>query len=284
MSAFDSSFGTIDIEGGLHGIAGGSDETVVLLHGWPATSRSWRAVMPLLTEAGYRVLAVDTPGLGESAASSGGYSKRALAEAIHNDLARHGVTRFHLAGHDLGGQIAYALAQLHPDAVASLAILEIVLAGHAGWADLPVWHFGFHQVPGLAEALTAGRERVYLDFFYTAHLGRAGAITEADKEDFVAAYARPDAMRRGFEYYRAFSTDEADNKHWLTEGRMLPMPVLWLGGALSLGDLLAAQLKPVARDLQGAVIPGAGHWLPLEDPEAVARYLLALYRRMEGRG
>ncbi|MGH9898324.1 MAG: alpha/beta fold hydrolase, partial [Pyrinomonadaceae bacterium] len=68
----------------LHYVAGGptNGQMVVLLHGWPQTWYTWRRVMPALTEAGYRVVAVDYRGAGESEKPAGGYDKATMTADI----------------------------------------------------------------------------------------------------------------------------------------------------------------------------------------------------------
>ena len=64
----------------------------------------------------------------------------------------------------------------------------------------------------LPEALTAGKEKEYLSWFYTPFAYNPYAITQADVDEYVRHYSAPGGMRAGFEYYRAFPITEEQNK------------------------------------------------------------------------
>lgn len=107
----------------------GHEPTVLMIHGLPGTAADFDAATPLI--AGQRVIAIDRPGFGFS---SGGYFPidRQL-EAIHDLLARLGVSRVLIAGHSYGGTIALAYAERHPGAVAGLVLIDAAAAcAHTG--------------------------------------------------------------------------------------------------------------------------------------------------------
>ena len=165
----------------LSGPQGASTAPVVLLHGWPETWYEWRHVIPALARE-RQVVAPDLRGLGDSSRPLDGYDKRTVAEDVWRLVGGLlGFTRFHLVGHDWGGPVAFALASAHPDAVATLAILDVVIPGDGG--DFSQggrrWHHAFHMTPDLPEGLVAGRERLYLSWFYRHFSWRPDAIPEA---------------------------------------------------------------------------------------------------------
>ena len=100
----------------LHYVIGGTGPAIVLLHGWPQTWFMWRDVLPGLMQH-YRVVAVDMRGLGDSSRPAMGYDTKTVAQDIwrlmHDVL---GEKQFHVAAHDWGGPVAYALAAQHRDA------------------------------------------------------------------------------------------------------------------------------------------------------------------------
>ncbi len=261
----------------LHYVVGGKGDPVVLLHGWPTTWYEWRRIMPTLAES-YTVIAPDLRGLGDSQRPTSGYDKRTLAEDIHQLVHQLGYQRIFLVGHDLGGQVAYAYASAYPQNVLRLAILEVPIPGLTGWEEIKarLWHFAFHAVPNLPEALVTGKERIYLSWFYQHSTYNADAITDLEIDEYLRTYSSPEALHAGFEYYRAFPEDARQNKEY--SKTKLQMPVLALGGEMSLKDLPLRQLQAVASDARGGVIKRCGHWIPNECPDYLAQQLLSFFR------
>ncbi len=260
----------------------GSGVPVVLLHGWPQTSHEWRKVIPLLAPR-YRLIVPDLPGLGDSSIPRDGYDKKTIAGDVVEMSEQLQLERFHLVGHDWGGPIAFALACAIPDAVRSLAILDVTIPGIG--PDISQggrrWHHAFHMTPDLPEALTQGRERDYLGWFYKAFCWQRGAISEADVDEYLRCYTKPGSMRAGFAYYRNLPQDKADNREILESGFRLPMPVLALGGARTeargrAGEPLES-LRAIATDVRGGSIPDCGHFIPEEQPELLAEQLLGFF-------
>jgi pimeloyl-ACP methyl ester carboxylesterase len=147
------------------GHGAGAVETVLLVHGYGASSASWRPIVPRLAER-FRVLVVDLPGFGQSDRREGDYSPAALADALAEILDRKGVARAHVVGHSWGSSVVLAFAERHRDKLDRLAILS-------GWIYdeqlLPMMRWA--RVPGLGELLfalfypAAIGERMYLNFY-----------------------------------------------------------------------------------------------------------------------
>lgn len=273
----------------LHYVTAGRGPPVVLIHGWPQTWYEWRHTIPALAET-YTVIAPDMRGLGDSSRPLSGYDKRTIGNDIWRLVSEKlGYDRFLLVGHDWGGPTAYAIAADHPDAVEKLVIVDVVIPGSGG--DFSQggrrWHHQFHITPDLPEALTEGRERVYLQWFYQTFAYYPGAISDADIDEFVRTYRQPGAMRAGFSLYRALEQDAAVNAAQLASGFRLPMPVLAIGGGCSYphargrGTEPEESLRQVAVDVRGAVVPDCGHFVPEEQPEIFNRLLLEFFA---GRG
>ena len=261
----------------LHYVTAGRGPAVVLLHGWPQTWYMWRNVIPGLAGR-YRVVAPDLRGLGDSSRPVGGYDKKTLAQdvwrLVHDVL---GEDELFVVGHDWGGPTAFAIAAQHRDAVKRLAIIDVPLPGDG----TPVmfanrWHHGLHWELDFPEALTAGREDIYLGFFYRNWGGRPDAISAEAEREYLRAYRQPGAMRAGFNLYRATPQDVADNQAFLSEGK-LKMPVLCYGGALGRGTLAIESWRRIAEDVRGGVVEDCGHWIPEERPEWVVEQLLAFF-------
>lgn len=267
----------------MHYVTAGAGTPVVLLHGWPSTWYEWRHVIGRLTP-GWRVIAPDLRGLGDTSRPPAGYDKQTVAGDVRELVGHLGIGRFHLVGHDWGGPTAFALASQMPEAVRTLAIVDVTVPGLG--PDISQggrrWHHLFHRTPDLPEALVAGRERLYLSWFYSEFSWQRGAITDADIDEYVRTYRKPGALRAGFSYYRAASEDAEANLRLQEAGFRLPMPVLALGGARTearaRGMEPAESLACIADRVEGGVIPESGHFVPEEQPDALVDRLLRFWQ------
>jgi pimeloyl-ACP methyl ester carboxylesterase len=281
--ASEYTHGMADVEPGvrLHYVtAGDGNRTIVLLHGFPQTWWEWHPVIPTFVNAGFRVVAPDYRGAGQSSRPAGGYDKRTVAHDIRRLLTEH----LHIldpvavVGHDIGLMVGYAYAQAYRGAVSHLAVIDAPLPGTAVFdrlrSDPRVWHFAFHGARDVAEMLVAGRERPYLRAFFDARVFDPSAITAEDFEIYVSAYSAPGAMRAGFELYRAFDRDAEDNRVALARHGKLTIPVLAVGGTISTsGSLVEEMMREVADDVTGVRVPRTAHWVPEENPAALATAL-----------
>jgi len=263
----------------LHYVRGGSGAPLVLLHGWPQTWYEWRLVMPTLAER-YDVIVPSLRGVGGSSRPSpaAGYDAQTMAVDIRELLRGLGLDKANIVGHDIGMLVAYAYAATYPEDVLKLVIMEGVLLGiepmTTDFSRFPrAWNFGFNMTPKLPEQLTAGRERVFFDFFFDYISAHPEAITEEARKEYTRAYSEPDAMSAGFEWYRAFPQDMS---FIVTNSRRkLEMPVLGLGGATCMGDFMVPMLKQVAEDVRGHTFADCGHYPPEEKPQELVEQLFA---------
>lgn len=115
----DFSF-TIDVAGSISG------EPVLLLHGFPETRHMWRALVAALGARGFRAIAPDQRGYSAGArpAATEAYAVEHLLGDALGLMEALGAPRFHLVGHDWGGQLAWLLAAHHGDRLRSLSVLS----------------------------------------------------------------------------------------------------------------------------------------------------------------
>jgi pimeloyl-ACP methyl ester carboxylesterase len=146
-------------------------------------------------------------------------------------------------------------------------------------ADPRVGQFAFHNVRDVPEMLVAGRERLYLQTFFTARFYDPSAIDEDEIDIYASAYATPGGMRAGFELYRAFDRDIRDVRDGLSTKGKLAIPVLAVGGEISTtGPLMAPMMREVAANVSELRVPRTGHWIAEENPEDFLNGLLEFLR------
>jgi pimeloyl-ACP methyl ester carboxylesterase len=253
----------------LHYLSAGAGDPVVLLHGYAQTSHMWRPLLPELAKT-HTVIAVDLRGAGQSSTPATGYTKVEMAQDIHTLVRKLGYDRIRIAGHDIGLMVAYAYAAQYPTEVDRIALLDAFLPGVGKWRDVwlmrDLWHFHFYGKTPLA--LVHGRERIYFEHFWNDFAADPKhSVPERDRRIYAKAYARPGGMRAGFEYFRAFEKDAEDFARLAQTP--LQMPMLVLTGEKASGDFLIQQGRLVAKNVEGVVVRGSGHWLMDEAPDQV---------------
>jgi pimeloyl-ACP methyl ester carboxylesterase len=270
--------------------AGNGDRIIVLLHGFPQTWWEWRQVIPILANAGFRVIAPDYRGAGNSSRPIGGYDKRTLANDLRSLLHEHLKIerRIALVGHDIGLMVAYAYAEIYRDAVSHLVVMDAPLPGTTVFdsirTDPRVWHFAFHGARDIPEMLVASRERQYLQAFFNARIFNPSALSESDIDHYTSAYSAPGAMRAGFELYRAFDQDVENNRDALKRNGKLEIPVLAVFGSISnTGPRVEEMMWEVADNVTGLCVPNAAHWIAEENPEAFTSGLLRFVANTEAK-
>lgn len=259
----------------LHAVVGGDGPPLLLIHGWPQTWYAWRMIMPALAHD-FTVVAVDQRGIGLSDKPEGGYDAGSQANDMVALMAALGHEKFALYGTDTGMPIAYALAADHPDRVERLVVSEAVIAGITPSPPLllptqqlndQLWHIPFNRLAHLNEQLVKDREDLYF-----------GAKLQGLPDDAVAYYvgmikADPDGLRGSFGQYRAFDASITQNQQRAKQ--KLALPVLAIGGEKGLGEGVINTVKLVADDLQTLIIPGSGHWVAEQAPDALLAALTA---------
>jgi pimeloyl-ACP methyl ester carboxylesterase len=286
-AAWPTSTGAVDIEERdadingirIHYLDAGDGDLVVLLHGFAQTSHMWRPLMEQLA-ANHRVVAVDLRGAGGSAKPEGGYDKKTMAEDVYALVTSLGYEQATVVGHDIGLMVAYAYAAQHPDAVDRIVLMDAFLPGIGDWQHVwllrDLWHFHFYGETPLQ--LVTGRERIYLEHFWNDFAAdRTHSVPEADRELYAASFAQPGAIQAGFGYFKAFEQDAADFAGF--GETKLTMPMLVLTGEKASGAFLIEQAELVDTNVEGVIVPGAGHWLMDEAPDQVIPALVEFINR-----
>jgi pimeloyl-ACP methyl ester carboxylesterase len=225
--------------------------------------------MPELAKA-YRVIAVDTRGMGDSSRPTGGYDTETAANDLSALMTKLGVPHYSVIGHDVGMWIAYPLAALHRTAVDKLVVTEALIPGITPTppmllppdANAGLVQFMFNQLPDLPEFLVDGREAAYMRWVVDHLAYRPDRVAVGE---YIRAYSVPGAMKAGFEYYRAIPATVQQNQ--TLKKSKLTMPILAIGGMVGASETTIDTMKLVSDNVKGAILEECGHYTPEECPE-----------------
>ena len=257
----------------------GTGPPILLLHGHPQTHVVWRKVAPRLVEAGYRVIAPDLRGYGDSDKpvsdpSHFPYSKRVMA-ADQIALMKHlGHETFSVVGHDRGGRVAHRLALDFPDAVERLVVLDIApthtmyAQTNQEFATRYFWWFFLIQPDGLPEKMIASDPEYFLRKHIAGQVKIKGSVEEAAITEYLRSYSDPATLHAICEDYRAAASidlehDEADQISRINA----PLLAIW-GEQSVVGQLydVKATWQDKATNVSGVALP-CGHAIPEEAPQ-----------------
>jgi pimeloyl-ACP methyl ester carboxylesterase len=250
---------------------------LILLHGWPQTSLAWEYVLPELGKDHY-VLAFDLPGVGKSENPPASAEKRVIADIVLTAAEQAGGRDIIVAGYDVGGMIAFSCARDHGARISGAVVMNTVIPGLDPWnkvlADPRIFHFALHNVPDLPERLVSGRERAYFDFFYDIMAANPKNLGDAARAEYAAGYRRPEALKAGFDWYRAMAND-ADHNARPTDIRV---PILYLRGdagpaSTTLDDYAEGLRHAGVRHLETGTLHACGEYAPEEAPKELIAHL-----------
>lgn len=269
----------------FHYVTGGRRDgyPLILLAGFPESWFAWRHVMPYLADK-YRIVAVDLPGQGDTDKPLSGYDTQTVAARLHTFIASLELGSYSLAAHDVGAWVAFPYALMYGEEIRALALMDAGIPGVSLPDKLPTdsetswktWHFSFHAVADLPEALLAGRERIYLEWFFRAKAVNYRCYGEAEIAEYERLLTAPGGLRAGLAFYRALSLSAAQNAE-LAGQRRLTMPVLGLSADQGSIPDMAAALRAFGDNIHSRQISECGHFQPEEQPEAVARALAQFF-------
>jgi pimeloyl-ACP methyl ester carboxylesterase len=256
----------------------GTGPGVLLLHGFPDSSYLWRNQIPALVDAGFRVVAPDLRGFGDSDKPEGvdAYQMGKILDDIRGILRILGVPKVHVVGHDFGAAVGWMLAIVAERKVDRLVAISV---GHPVNFLRPTlrqmklsWYTYLFQFPGIAETLIPRDDWKFLEE-WTA----GGGDLERYKRDFE----RPGALTAALNWYRA-----SFNPRRLIEGNpafpQIDKPVLGIWGAndhaLTEESMTDSQAQ-VSGPWRYERFEDAGHWIPLDQPDRLNGLLLDFFKR-----
>jgi pimeloyl-ACP methyl ester carboxylesterase len=257
-------------------LAGGpvDGRLVVLLHGFPQTSWSWRHVLPVLTAAGYRVVAPDQRGYSPGARPDGvaSYRMPLLVGDVIGMLDALGADRADVVGHDWGAAVAWQVAARHPDRVRTLTPVSVphpLAFVEALRTDddqrQRSQYMQLFRVEGKAEEVLLRDDEGGLRTFF------GGAEATADVDRYLALMREPGVLTKCLNWYRA--QDLADIE--AVGATTVPTLYVWSDGDLALGPWAAhATAAHVTAPYRFEILHGVSHWVPEEAPGQLSTWIL----------
>jgi pimeloyl-ACP methyl ester carboxylesterase len=260
----------------LHVRVIGTGPSVLLLHGFPDSSRGFRELCEALAERGFRAIAPDLRGYGLSDKPEGveQYRSSALLEDISALVRWTGEERVTVLGHDWGGTLAYLFATVHPEQVSRLVVLN---AAHPesyaraltrSFQLLRSWYVLFFQLRGIAEWLVT--RRWIFRWLLRKLVARKERLSEAEVEAGRRELLRPGVVRAALSYYRAAFRYPIKCPGTIAA----PTLVLWGDRDPALDPSLLEDLPARVPQLTMHQVEGAGHFVHWDDPERVVSELV----------
>ena len=254
----------------------------ILLHGFPDSSAVWDKVTPLLVDTGFRIIAPDLRGFGETDMAARKPDYEINAGAIPDILKIIEVLKIdkaHIVGHDFGAPVAWSLAAQYPEKFATLTAMSVghpraFLMGGRRQA-LMSWYILFHQLRGICEAAYRFNDWMFLRRHWAAL---------SDVEGAIANLSRPGRLTAGLNWYRANLSFARmiRQPEWGAYGEetvRIPTLGLWSDGEKYLAEKqMMASRKFVEAPWRYERIEGASHWIPADKPEKCAELLIGHWR------
>jgi pimeloyl-ACP methyl ester carboxylesterase len=259
---------------------GTGDAVALCLHGFPESRHSWRFQLPLLASLGWRAVAPDLRGYGDSSRprATSAYRVENLTDDVAGIFDALGAKRRLLIAHDWGAIVAWVFAMRKLRDLDGLVIMNVphpaVFAQeiHRKGSRQPgkSWYVAFFQLPWLPEAaLTARRAEGVARAFRDMAVDKS-RFPDADLEVYRANALKPGAMTAMINWYRA--NFASGLKPWSDAGQPpieVPTLMVWGEEDRALDIALTEGYGPYVRDFTLERLPGVSHWVQQEAPEAV---------------
>jgi len=264
----------------------GTGPLVLCLHGFPDSAHSWRYLLPELAAAGFRAVAPFTRGYEPtSVAPDGMYQTGALsadANALHEALG--GDSNAVIIGHDWGAPSAYGAAASAPERWSKVVGMAVPPGGAMGMAFVTnleqtkrSWYMFYFQHP-LSDMVVPANNYAFIDMLWKDWSpGYDGSIDSQNCKDCLFDEAH---LSAALGYYRATlgngpRTAEYDAIQ-VAAGGELTQPTLYLHGATDgcIGIEVAQAAQAMCPWATVKVVPDAGHFMQLEQPDAVNKLII----------
>ncbi len=259
----------------FHVVDEGNGPVVLMLHGFPDSSYLWRNQIQPLVRAGYRVIAPDLRGFGESDKPQEveSYKMQFLASDVIWILKELQVESVYLVAHDWGAGLAWTIAALYPDLIKKFVPVSV---GHPNVnTNIQIeqceksWYvFMFQAQHDAEEFLTRNDWQVF----------RQWNRMHNEQEKWISELSRPGALTAGLNWYRANSSMKTFLKEIVLPKVKAPTLGIWS----SFDDFLTEPPMIKSRDyVEGPwnyVRLDCSHWVPLDQPDVLNKLLLDFFK------
>jgi pimeloyl-ACP methyl ester carboxylesterase len=255
---------------------GDDGEAVVFVHGNPGSADDWEALVAAVGMSGRRALSLDLPDFGETVAAPGfEHSAPGYSVFLGEALETLGIERVHLVVHDFGGPIGLFWAATHPDALASVTLIDTgILPGYRWHRLARIW-----RTPVIGELFQAISTRRAFRLGLSSNEPRG--LPRAFVDRMYDHYDRR-TKRAVLKLYRA--TDDpgsaGEGVAALFAERDVPALVIWGEHDAYLPSEYAARQRDAFPSADVHVLPMSGHWPFVDAPDTVERLLLEFVGRV----
>lgn len=250
-------------------------EAVVLVHGNPGAGSDWRDLMTPVSEF-VRVVAPDMPGFGSAEMRDDqDYTVAGYARHLEGVIDSLDIERVHLVAHDFGGPWALTYAANNLDRIASVTLINTgVFLGYRWHRAARVW-----RTPVAGEVF----QRIATPRVARAAIAHDNPNLDARWVSRIAAHMRPWGTKRAIlRLYRSTQIESMPPLAAALRERDLPCLIVWGTGDAYIPTVMAERQREPFPSAQIHTIPGAGHWVWLEQPERVAELVVPFLRNQVG--
>jgi haloalkane dehalogenase len=245
---------------------GEGDRVVLLVHGYPESSYMWRDLMPALAGAGFRAVAPDLPGFGDTPPDGPGTWERHV-ESLARFHAEHDLGRVVLVTHDWGVMIGLRWACDDPGAVAALVISDGGFFADRRWHDLA----NVMRTPGEGEKLMDGFTR---EGFGAALRQASPRMTDEALDEYWKGFEGPDRRRGHLELYRSGDFEKLEPYEGRLAALGVPALIVWGGKDNFASPRMARRFHDELPGSELLIVDDAGHFVWEDAPEETARAVL----------
>jgi haloalkane dehalogenase len=248
-----------------------SDPAVLLVHGYPESSYMWQHTLPMLADAGWRALAPDLPGYGDSEPGASG-SWESHVEALERFVAALELGPVALVTHDWGVTIGLRWACDHPGAASALVISDGGFFADRRWHELA----NLMRTPVEGEKLIDAYTR---EGFYAALRAVSTGMSDAALEQYWKAFADRQRRLAQLELYRSGDFEKLTAYEGHLAALALPALIVWGREDPFAGVAMAERFNAELSGSELLIVDGAGHFVWDDQPERAGAALVDFLTR-----